>query len=373
MAAVLGNIAGHNQLVSPWSPASFESYLGNYSGLSELGPGGWQLFGYGGPALPNGPWWPAGDATSGWKPIGPVKAIVNYGADIFFGGDFNTLSGAYPTDPPSQVADYSPFNNIFKWNSASGWSKLANAAGMPCVVPGALGVNGPVYAMDVDYSLCTGAFFGVWVGGSFSQAGGGSAWNIAFWDLNAGNTYWDVPATPTIVTPANGAVVVPPATVGVLANFTATGCSIAGVEFYEDKRLLATVTTPPYSFVWSGASVGTHTIRAIATDGNGRIATSDPVTFRMDNPPTVSVTSPANGAVFTAPANITVSATASDTDGSVTQVKFYANGSPIGTDTSAPYSLSWSSVPVGNYTITAEATDNDGAVATSPGVGVIVQ
>ena len=59
--------------------------------------------------------------------------------------------------------------------------------------------------------------------------------------------------------------------------------------------------------------------------------------------PQVSLTSPAAGATFTAPATVTVSAIASDSDG-ISSVAFYANGAPIGTDTTSPYSVSWSNV-----------------------------
>src|SRR5262245_967726 len=62
-------------------------------------------------------------------------------------------------------------------------------------------------------------------------------------------------------------------------------------------------------------------------DGNprpssGADAGADQFTV-ANNPPTVSITSPANGATFTAPANITINATASDSDGTVTMVDFY--------------------------------------------------
>jgi hypothetical protein len=150
--------------------------------------------------------------------------------------------------------------------------------------PGGLGVNGPIYAMDVDYSICNGSLAGIWVGGSFSQAGGGSAWNIAFWMNDVSNpqnpkTYWAVPATPTIIIPGHGATVSSP--VAVFADFAAAGCAIAKVEFFEENRLLASITSWPYSFIWSGVSAGMHTIRAVATDGNGRIAISEPVSFTV--------------------------------------------------------------------------------------------
>jgi hypothetical protein len=89
-------------------------------------------------------------------------------------------------------------------------------------------------------------------------------------------------------------------------------------------------------------------------------------------PPTVSVTTPANNASFTAPATINITANAADTDGSVANVQFYNGGTLLGTDTSSPYSFSWTGVAAGSYTITAKATDNGGLSATSSGVTVVV-
>src|SRR6185369_14784387 len=84
-----------------------------------------------------------------------------------------------------------------------------------------------------------------------------------------------------------------------------------------------------------------------------------------NNPPTVSITSPANGATFTSPANITINANASDSDGTVSKVDFYQGTTLLGTDTTSPYSFAWNNVGVGSYALTARATDNSGAVATS--------
>jgi len=89
-------------------------------------------------------------------------------------------------------------------------------------------------------------------------------------------------------------------------------------------------------------------------------------------PPNVSLTSPANGATFTAPASVTVSATASDSDGTVTKVDFYAGNTLLGTDTASPYSFTWSNVAAGNYVITAVATDNNGATTTSNAASIAV-
>jgi hypothetical protein len=67
-----------------------------------------------------------------------------------------------------------------------------------------------------------------------------------------------------------------------------------------------------------------------------------------------------------------VSADAADPDGTVSQVAFYANGSLIGTDLMAPYSVPWNNVPAGAYTLTAVATDNSTTSTTSAAVTVTV-
>jgi hypothetical protein len=86
----------------------------------------------------------------------------------------------------------------------------------------------------------------------------------------------------------------------------------------------------------------------------------------------VSLTAPAEGASVAAPGPITVTATASDSDGTVSAVTFYANGALIGTATTSPYSISWSGVAVGTYALTAVAMDNMGATTTSAPVHVMV-
>ena len=52
-----------------------------------------------------------------------------------------------------------------------------------------------------------------------------------------------------------------------------------------------------------------------------------------NSPPSVALTSPFNGAAFPVGAAVALEATATDTDGAVSQVDFYANGVPVGTDT----------------------------------------
>jgi hypothetical protein len=86
--------------------------------------------------------------------------------------------------------------------------------------------------------------------------------------------------------------------------------------------------------------------------------------------PSVSLTSPSSDTTFNAPATIGVTASASDSDGTIASVKFYAGSTLIGSDTSSPYSATWSNVPAGSYTLTAVAVDDDGASRTSLPVSI---
>jgi Bacterial Ig domain/NHL repeat/Kelch motif len=86
----------------------------------------------------------------------------------------------------------------------------------------------------------------------------------------------------------------------------------------------------------------------------------------------VNLTSPLSGATFNQGTNLTLTATASDSDGSVTNVSFFSAATLLGNVTSAPYSLIWSNLSVGTYSLTAQATDNQGATTTSAPVQITV-
>ncbi|MCX6929767.1 MAG: Ig-like domain-containing protein [Verrucomicrobia bacterium] len=82
-------------------------------------------------------------------------------------------------------------------------------------------------------------------------------------------------------------------------------------------------------------------------------------------PPTVSLTKPADGILLSAPATLTLSATASDPDGSIANVQFLRGTTSLATLTSSPYSVTVSNLAAGDYTFSAVATDNGGLSATS--------
>jgi hypothetical protein len=91
-----------------------------------------------------------------------------------------------------------------------------------------------------------------------------------------------------------------------------------------------------------------------------------------NQPPTVILTAPANGATFGAPATIAMAATAADPENRLARVEFYAGSALLGADTTAPFTFSWTNVAAGTYSLTAVAHDSDGAQATAAPVTVTV-
>lgn len=76
-------------------------------------------------------------------------------------------------------------------------------------------------------------------------------------------------------------------------------------------------------------------------------------------PPQVTITAPTDGQVVLAGSNNEITANASDSDGTVTQVEFFANNDRLGVVTQAPYSVTWNATLIGANQLKAVATDND--------------
>ena len=176
--------------------------------------------------------------------------------------------------------------------------------------------------------------------------------------------------------PLGGGSYTAPASITLSANADDLDGWVTSVAFYSGTALLGTDTTAPYNFNWNNVPAGTYSITARATDNSGAVTTSAAVTVTVNasanQVPSVSLTAPAAGASFTAPATVGIAANAADSDGTIASVSFYNGNTLLGTDTSAPYSYSWSNVDAGTYSVTARATDNQGAVTTSAAISVIV-
>jgi uncharacterized repeat protein (TIGR02543 family) len=157
--------------------------------------------------------------------------------------------------------------------------------------------------------------------------------------------------------PANGGTVTP-----------ASGTYLAGSQIQ--------VTATPnanYTFAtWSGDASGTNPTVTLTMDSDKSITANFTYVPPANSSPTVSITSPQDGATFAAPASITITATATDSDGSIAAVRFYAGTTLLATDSTSPYEYTWTGVPAGSYILTVQAQDNQGAVGTSTAIGITV-
>ncbi|MBN9381984.1 MAG: hypothetical protein J0H74_14550 [Chitinophagaceae bacterium] len=76
--------------------------------------------------------------------------------------------------------------------------------------------------------------------------------------------------------------------------------------------------------------------------------------------PSIAITRPTNNSILAEDGNFTFSATASETNGTIAKVEFYVNGTKIGEDSTAPYSITWVNPDEGHYLLTARAIDGLG-------------
>jgi len=183
----------------------------------------------------------------------------------------------------------------------------------------------------------------------------------------------------SLTAPVNNAAYNAPASITISANATDTDGAITKVEFYNGTALLNSDNTSPYSYSWTGVGAGNYTISAKAYDSGNATTSSENVTVKVNTvvvvnqSPTVSLTSPTASSSFNAPASITISANASDSDGTISKVEFYNGTTLLISDNTAPYDYTWTNVGVGNYNITAKAYDNSNVSATSASTSATVK
>ena len=169
---------------------------------------------------------------------------------------------------------------------------------------------------------------------------------------------------------------------GATINWTTNEASDSRVEYGTTTgygSLTAQDTTLATSHVVSMTNLTSATLyhyRARSKDATGNLAVSGDFTLTTApadlTPPAVSITAPAPGAIVSN--SVTVSASASDNVG-VAGIQFKLNGSNLqAEDTSAPYSISWSTTTAanGSHTLTATARDAAGNQATSAPIVVTV-
>jgi len=225
----------------------------------------------------------------------------------------------------------------------------------------------------------------------------------------------NLPPAVSIIVPQDGAVFYTPTNLEMLAKASDLDGNVTNVEFFAGTNDLGkgnpVVLDPPgvngvvglvYLFTWLNPMPGNYPLTAVATDNDGASTTSAPVNITVlqgpptNLPPVVRIVSPANGSIFRAPINIPLYAFAADEDGYVTSVEFFAGNTSLGFGqpvTAVPpplppgpiqppilivvptnyWELVWTNPPVGtNVTLTAKATDNDGASTVSDPVNISI-
>lgn len=136
--------------------------------------------------------------------------------------------------------------------------------------------------------------------------------------------------------------------------------SLNGISGTWEPALINTANAGSFNYLFTPAAEECAT------------AVSMEIVITSATPPNVALTAPADGTGYTAPADVTLTADASDSDGSVAKVAFYHGNVLLGVDSSAPYAFTWNNVPEGNYVLTAVATDNSGASTVSAPVNIAV-
>ncbi len=92
----------------------------------------------------------------------------------------------------------------------------------------------------------------------------------------------------------------------------------------------------------------------------------------VNDPPVVSLTAPNQGESFGFGTSIPLTAIASDIDSPVSKVEFFDGATKIGEDLTSPFTVAWSSAAIGDHTLTAKATDREGATTISASVHAVV-
>jgi hypothetical protein len=118
----------------------------------------------------------------------------------------------------------------------------------------------------------------------------------------------------------------------------------------------------PNNFLFEADKTNNETDVELTISGN-TLTVLKTVVPVINNPPSISLTSPSNGSTVSKTVQLTASTT------TVTGVRYLVDGQPFGgVATTPPYSVSWNTttVPDGTHWIAAQTTDSTGVTGTSP-------
>jgi hypothetical protein len=215
---------------------------------------------------------------------------------------------------------------------------------------------------------------------AFMALEGGTAGNVWLYRPQG----WSAPSLPTanadpvvsLTSPVDFSWTTPTLNVSLAASASDVDSAIASVEFLVDGEVVAVSTAAPYTATLTSLPLGLRAIAARARDSHGNTGISQSrglwVLPSPNQAPSVAITSPAASSSFSQGSLVSVAASASDTDGSISKVEFFVDGVLVHTDTISPYTASLSGLPVGVHQISAVAYDNFSTPSTPAQIGITV-
>lgn len=196
--------------------------------------------------------------------------------------------------------------------------------------------------------------------------------------LTLGEPLFNAPTTSVeISNPLDGAVYNQGSLIPLIADVATSGAGASlKVDFYANGEVIGTVTNAPFRIYWSPGVPGNYAISAVLEEtGNAILASSVPIAVTVDpgtGAPLFSYVGPtrftdptaAPGAypTVTAGSDVQLEADVSDSDGTISEVRFFIDGVDLGTDDTYPFNVFWKPRTEGTYLIEAEAIDNSGKI-----------
>ena len=334
------------------------------------------------------PMWASGsvlDAARRFRQAGGLVVVAagNNGAQLSY-GDFADLMVVGATDPSDVVTSYSNYGNLidivapgsaFTTGSTLGSQVYGNASGTSVATPYVSGAAALLYSLNPNLTPSQVEGFLESSADDRGPAGWDNRYGWGRLNVNGaliaaggtpggGGTGGDItPPVVDILSPAAGATLA--GTVIVRAE-ASDNVGVTEVRLMIDGAVVDVDNTAPYEFEWDTLAWpnGSRELRVRAVDAANNQA-DDFIVVNVDNgrrditAPSVSITSPANGAIVSG--NVVINASATDSGG-VAFVEFIVDGVWLGADTSSPYSYTWDSRTMANgwRTITVVAEDLSG-------------
>lgn len=171
------------------------------------------------------------------------------------------------------------------------------------------------------------------------------------------------------------------------------GPNTSSVVFLVNGTVIARDDKPPFETTWLARDLGTMHVEARARSSSGETARSagmditvSPLSLafqelsvddigadlKTGKEPVVLLTSPAHGTVFCHPAQIAVVAAITPTASPLARVDFEVDGRPLATLIKPPFVFTWPQPSLGRHALAVRATDNQGRVAVTPRVLILV-